>query len=143
MPVLLLEAIADAIMAYEGWKPNTRSYRNRNPGNLRASTLAIGQDADGYCIFGSFSAGYFSLLKDLAAKVRGHTRHGLSLHSTLLDLFDVYAPAADHNWPRLYALFVARRLAKTYGQPVSVATTFYDLYTKIARQAVPDGVTPA
>ena len=143
MAVPLLEAIADAIYAYEGNTPNQRAYRNRNPGNLRSAAGASGVDAGGYCEFHGLLSGYAALLLDLQAKVTGHNQHGLHLHSTLLDLFEVYAPTADHNWPRLYAMFVARRLAKTYGRPVSVGATFFDLYTKIALQPVPDAVSLA
>ncbi|MGH9487149.1 MAG: hypothetical protein ACRD04_06105 [Terriglobales bacterium] len=114
MAVPVLEAIADAIMAFEGWKVGSRSYRNRNPGNLRAATLPHEMDAGGYCVFQSMVTGYQALLRDLRAKVTGQNTHGLNADSSLLDLMSVYAPALNFNSPMMYAAFIAAWLSDVY-----------------------------
>jgi len=106
MPINPLEALADAIMTFEGWHVSSVSYRNRNPGNLRDSKFKSGVDAKGYAIFDSFAQGYQALLYDLRAKVTGQSKHKLTPDSSLQDLFDLYAPRLDHNEPGKYCLFV-------------------------------------
>jgi hypothetical protein len=113
--VSALEALADAIQAFEGWKPNSVSYRNRNPGNLRQrAARPFSLDSQGYCVFDNLIDGYSSLLSDLRFKVNG--KHpGLTLDSTLQDLMSVYAPAADSNEPEKYARFVANWMTLATG----------------------------
>lgn len=116
MSVSPLEAVADAIMAFEGWSPGSRSYRNRNPGNLE---LKIGtRDEKGYSVFTSLTAGYTALLSELTAKFTGNNSHGIGPESTLLDLFNVYAPPSDNNptneYAKFVAVFISRALGKTF-----------------------------
>jgi hypothetical protein len=101
-----LEALADAIMQFEGWRLGTRSWRNRNPGNLRRSNPIQIVDKDGYRIFDSLDKGWLALNNDLASKFHGS--HNLSLNSTLLDLLNVYAPAGDNNNPTAYTKFICK-----------------------------------
>jgi hypothetical protein len=124
--VSALEAMAVAIMQYEGWHLGSRSWRNRNPGNLRDSNWGHTTDPEGYAIFGRLADGYDALLDDLAAKVKGKTSHHLTPTSTLSDLFDVYAPRADSNNPNAYAAFVAGYLTHALGREI---TTFTELGT--------------
>lgn len=140
MSVPVLEAIADAIYAFEGNRAGQRAYQNRNPGNLRATDPTQAQDKDGYRVFASFCVGYDTLLDDLRAKVTGHNTHGLSLASNLLSLLKVYAPAADGNKPLDYSVFVANQLWKAYGTMVSPYMTFRVIYEDVAKQELPDGV---
>jgi len=60
-----LEAIADAIMEFEGWKPGSRSYRNRNPGNLEHGAKVGSKGCD---VFPTFVEGYAALLRELTYK---------------------------------------------------------------------------
>lgn len=106
--VLPIEAVADAIMHYEGWAAGSVSNRNRNPGNLQKSLLTNSYDPAGFCVFQDLPTGYHALVHDLELKFSGQNPHGLSPESTLLDLFTVYAPSADHNQPAKYADFVAQ-----------------------------------
>jgi hypothetical protein len=117
-----LEAMADAIMQYEGWHLGSRSWRNRNPGNLRDSHWGHKTDDDGYCVFGSLTDGYDALLDDLKAKVKGKSSHHLTPTSTLSDLFDVYAPRADSNNPNAYAAFVAGYLTHALSREITTST---------------------
>src|SRR5580692_1641738 len=99
-----LEALADAIMNFEGWRRDSRSWRNRNPGNLRPTSSSQPQDGDNYRVFDSLGDGFSALRSDLAAKFGGS--HNLKPDSTLLDLFNCYAPAGDANNPSAYTQFV-------------------------------------
>jgi len=119
MPVDPIEAVADAIMQFEGWKPGSRSYMNRNPGNLRLSPKTTRSDAKGYSIFLGFQAGYSALTYDLYRKFTGENVHGLDGDSTLEDLMNVYAPATDKNDPAAYAIFVAGWLERALDRPIS------------------------
>jgi hypothetical protein len=140
MSVPVLEAIADAIYLYEGNKARDRAYRNRNPGNLRPTAPDQPQDDAGYRVFPSFVQGYNALLHDLDSKAVGINKSGLNFDSSLEDLFHVYAPAADHNAPDKYALFVADWLRDVYGgAPITAESTFRELYA-IAMEDKPNGV---
>jgi hypothetical protein len=143
MSVPVLEAIADAIYLYEGNKARDRAYRNRNPGNLRRAHVGGQLDEGGYLIFRSFVEGYNALLYDLAVKASGTGQTGLNYDSSLLDLFKVYAPAADHNVPEKYAAFVAGWLRDVYGAvDIGTDVTFRELY-ELAREDKPSGVPAA
>jgi len=122
MSVPRIEALADAIMAFEGWHPGDRPYRNRNPGDLRSSPLAIGTDPGGYAMFDSLAHGYQALLQDLHAKCLGHTVTSLGPNSTLQDLVNVWAPTSDHNDPQRYARFVAQFVSTALKMQVSLST---------------------
>ena len=125
-----LEAVADAIMHVEGWYAGSRSYRNRNPGNLRASHHAIGKDKGGFAIFPSFAMGYAALVTDLRNKFTGNTITRLGPQSTLLQLFEVYAPRADSNTPRQYAHTVAAWLSQALRRSVAITDTLESIYAE-------------
>lgn len=107
--------MAQAIYAYEGNRPPDRAYRNNNPGDLRDSAIEHEMDSGGYCVFASFVRGYMALKDDLLAKMNGNDAHDLDPSSSLLEVFQVYAPAGDNNAPAHYADFVALWLNRTYG----------------------------
>ena len=122
-----LEAVADAIQVFEGWKPGTRSYENRNPGNLRLQ----GRTADdkGYTIFPDLPTGYAALLRELQSKFSGANSHGIGPSSTLLALFNIYAPPSDNNPTNSYAQFVADWVSKALGKPITVASPLSDIWS--------------
>lgn len=122
-----IEAVADAIMSYEGWRPGSVSNSDRNPGNLRDSPYAQGHDARGYVTFTGLVTGYTALKADLICKFSGDNKHNLNGDSTLLDLFAVYAPAADNNAPLAYAQFVAHWLTIALGLPIHTSTTLREI----------------
>jgi hypothetical protein len=124
-----LEYFADAIMHFEGWALGSVSYRNRNPGNLEGAKTAIGKDARGYSVFGSFVDGYAALLEDLRAKFTGHTQTAIRPTSTILQFFEIYAPSADHNYPEKYAAFVAQWMTVATRRPVSPSTTLQEVWS--------------
>lgn len=121
-----LEATADAIMHFEGWIIGSRSYENRNPGNLRLT----GRTADdkGYTIFPDLPTGYAALLRELQSKFSGANVHGIGPASTLLALFNVYAPPSDDNPTNAYAEFVAQWVAKVLGKPITVNSPLSDIW---------------
>jgi hypothetical protein len=118
-----IEAVADAIMCYEGWKPWSPSYQNRNPGNLKHAPSSAGIGIDGFAYFRGLEAGYSALCGDLAAKFSGNNHYGLGPESTLYDLFCVYAPAGDHNAPLAYAQFVSAWLTRALKRGIHYDTT--------------------
>jgi hypothetical protein len=122
-----LEAVADAIMQFEGWKLGSRSYVNRNPGNLRLP----GRTADdkGYTIFPDLPTGYSALLRELQSKFSGNNSHNIGPNSTLLALFNIYAPPSDNNPTNAYAAFVADWVSKALGKPITVASPLRDIWT--------------
>lgn len=121
-----LEAVADAIMAFEGWKPGTRSYSNRNPGNLRIAGAPA--DAQGYSIFPDFVSGYSALLRELQSKFSGNNTHDIGPSSTLLALFNIYAPPSDNNPTNAYAAFVASWVSRATGQPITVESELCNIW---------------
>lgn len=137
--VRVIEALADAIQHYEGWNATSRSYRNRNPGNLRASHPTERVDKDGYRVFLYLEDGYAALWSDLWHKITGKNSHGLNAGSSLLQLFSVYAPAGDRNAPVAYAAFAATWLRQVYNNaPVYGTTTIAEIF-KLAGEEVPGG----
>jgi len=116
-----LEALADAIMQFEGWFPRSRSWRNRNPGNLRPYSVIQAKDADGYRVFESMADGWTALRLDLRAKFEGS--HGLTEDSTLLDLLNIYAPAGDANNPTNYTNFVCKQTSLSLNRAITPTTT--------------------
>ncbi len=104
-----LYRLAAAIKRYEGWKPGSRSWRNRNPGNLRSSPYEV-MKVDGFSSFSSDHQGMVALMWDLYAKCNGRTSTRLGPKSTLEDLFAIYAPSGDDNNPDEYAEAVAGEL---------------------------------
>lgn len=122
-----LQATADAIMAFEGWKLGSRSYVNRNPGNLRL----VGRTADdkGYTIFPDLPTGYAALLRELQSKFSGANSHGIGPSSTVLALFNIYAPPSDDNPTNGYAQFVADWVSNALGKPITVASPLSDIWS--------------
>lgn len=96
-----IESLAAAIMKHEGFYPGSRSWRNKNPGNLRASVFANSVN-DGFAAFYTFDLGWRALIWDLEHKCWGQTSTGLNQTSTLADLITVWAPVGDHNNTQAY-----------------------------------------
>lgn len=125
MSVPPLEAVADSIERFEGWDPKTRSYVNRNSGNLRlslhpdAGVAIYPVDPGGYTIFPDRSTGYNALLRDLRAKFSGQNSHGLGPASTLLSMMEIYSPSSDSNNPLEYAKFIARWVGIVLNKPLT------------------------
>jgi hypothetical protein len=126
-----LEALADAVMMFEGWHRDSRSWRNRNPGNLRPLNSTVPHDNENYRIFVSLAQGFQALLDDLAAKFDGS--HNLTGQSTMLDLLNVYAPAGDHNSPSTYCLFVTRWVSAALNRQIDSRTTLADFRDPISK----------
>jgi hypothetical protein len=138
MAVNGLEAVADAIQRFEGWDPQTRSYVNRNPGNLENGAKV---DAKNYDIFPDYISGYSALLRELASKFSGNNRHGIGPSSTLLSLFNVYAPPSDNNPTNEYAAFVAKWVGLAIGKPITVESELCNIWQAPAPAPVPAAPT--
>jgi hypothetical protein len=106
--------LALAILMQEGWKTpcaenqwlGSRSWRNNNPGNLRASKFASACDG-GFAKFETSAEGFLALQWDLIQKCKGNTTSELTGESTLYDLICTWAPKGDGNDPDTYANAVA------------------------------------
>ena len=122
-----LEKFASLIKKYEGWYPFSRSWRNKNPGNLRWSPFQAGQRG-GFSYFKTYEDGWKALLYDIKCKWTGKTRTGLGPNSTILDFFKVYAPSRDSNNPLRYAQFVAKGLG------VSIYTRLGELLERYKKE---------
>lgn len=93
----------------EGWFPagdanypnGSRSYRNHNPLNLRASPHAI-HILDGYAVFLTDIDGWAAARWDITQKATGNTRTGLGPKSTIVDLIRIWAPPGDSNDTQWY-----------------------------------------
>ncbi len=99
---------------HEGWKPPksatdtaSRSYRNHNPGNLRASPFAY-STIDGFAVFKNDALGWMALQWDIMQKAKGNTSTGLGPSSTLADLIQVWAPPTDGNDTTAYLAAVVQ-----------------------------------
>lgn len=125
----LLTKWALTIQSHEGYfAPNkmhplgTRSWRNRNPGNIRFrgtfAKMATGKDDKDFCIFPSYEVGLEALKLLLKNAATGKS----SLYKpsdTLVQFFSRYAPANDGNNPHVYALEVAKKLGVPVDTPIS------------------------
>lgn len=107
--MLKLERLTLAMAEVEGWTPSdaaptlsgSRSYRNHNPLNLRASPFAEGSNG-GFAVFNTDMDGFAAARWDIRQKARGNTSSGLTGESTLRDLIKVWAPSEDGNDPASY-----------------------------------------
>lgn len=102
--------LARAIQIFEGWFPGSRSFRNKNPGNLRGGVGNLGNDSDGFVRFVSYFHGMYALCWDLYLKCSGYTGTSLGPGCNLRDLVEVYAPGADGNHVGEYVGFLVARL---------------------------------
>lgn len=108
-----LQKLCNAMIEYEGWDPiittkngrGSRSYRNHNPGNLRASPFSISQD-DGFAVFDSDWDGLAAMKWDIIQKAKGNTKTNLGPNSTIRELIYTWAPESDRNNPQRYLEFV-------------------------------------
>ncbi len=109
-----IERIADAIKEMEGYYTGSRSFRNRNPGNLKwtpytKSLGAIDKDSGGFAIFPSTEAGRKAIIQ-LIKDAKNGLLKAYRPTMTLLEFFSVYAPAADKNNPTSYSATVAKKV---------------------------------
>ena len=102
--MLKLDRLIIAMAAEEGWKSpledavngGSRSYRNKNPLNLRKSPFEIGT-LGGFSVFNTDMDGFAAARWDILQKARGNTSTGLTGESSLADLLAVWAPISDGN----------------------------------------------
>jgi hypothetical protein len=123
-----LEATALAIFCFESGHlndPTVPAIRNLNPGNLRTG---VNPDANGYSVFPDFVSGYSALLRELQSKFSGNNAHGIGQSSTLLSLFNIYAPPSDNNPTNQYASFVAAWVSKALGKPITVESELCNIW---------------
>lgn len=114
-----LDQFCLAIQEHEGWFPagtagyptGSRSWRNKNPGNIKyvGQARAIGKDTKNFCIFDSYADG-FETLKDLIRFAVSGKSKWYKPDMSIRQFFAVYAPSYDNNNPTSYANTVAKKL---------------------------------
>ena len=106
-----LDKFCLAIKEFEGWKPGSKSFRNKNPGNIKfiGQRLAIAKDAGGFCIFVKYEDGYKTLYTMVYNACAGKSVV-YKPTMTILAYFKKYAPSSDKNDPDAYAKFVAKKV---------------------------------
>jgi hypothetical protein len=106
-----LTLMCEAIKSMEGWAEGSRSYRNKNPGNLRggAWSLSIGHDDKGFNIFRTEADGMKTLRVMITNCASGKSQVYKPTDS-LVNFFNKYAPASDNNNPNHYASVVAKKM---------------------------------
>ena len=97
----LVSAIAQSIAAVEsGGNPNSLSYRNNNPGNLRS--WGSNPIVNGYAKFPSMVDGWNALYSQIQTNIN----RGLTLNEFFAGkpgVYAGYAPSGDSNTPLAYA----------------------------------------
>ena len=116
-----VQIVAAGIQHVEGWFPGSRSFRNKNPGNIRGVGDTGQSDKDGYAVYSTYEAGFDALLNDLQAKADKHPTF------SILNVFERYAPWKDKNNPDTYAAQIASDLSSSLGKPVSVSDNWANL----------------
>jgi len=109
--------LARAIAEFEGWNYRDKngvglnhasaSWCNHNPGNLRKSPWAIGQN-DGFAVFVNDEIGFAALIWDLHQKATGNTITGLNGQSTIYQLIKKYSGESNEIVMN-YATFIEKR----------------------------------
>lgn len=107
----LLGLMILAIRDFEGWYPGSRSYKNKNPGNLRyaGQAKAIGKDDKNFAVFATIEDGT-NALKNLILNAAKGLSQSYKPEMTLTKFFGTYAPSNDGNFPDSYAKFVAKKM---------------------------------
>jgi len=108
-----LTAFAQAIQWKEGWYQGSKSFRNRNPGNIKFTNYtkslgAIRKDEMGFCVFDTERDGFAGLCRFIQDASNNLLRD--YKNCTIKTFFEVYAPSKDSNNPLKYAKDVAERL---------------------------------
>ena len=108
---VLLNAMCKAIEKHEGYYKGSRSYRNKNSGNLRYAEQAgtIGKDKDNFAIFKTYELGFQALKNMILNGAKGKSRI-YHPSDNLFDFFNKYAPSSDNNDPLRYAEVVAKHM---------------------------------
>lgn len=87
MTISRMEALADAIMEFSGYRDRTSTaYLVRNPGALKARMVRQAQTHGGLRVFASHKDGYEALLTDLRIKCGGRSSDGILNTAPLAEL---------------------------------------------------------
>lgn len=103
-----LDKFCQAIQKHEGWYPESRSWRNNNPGNIKylGQIKSVGADKNGFAIFENYQDGYETLKSMITRACQGLSKVYRPTDS-IVDFFNKYAPPSDNNDSLRYAQVVA------------------------------------
>ena len=118
-PTSRIKEWAKAIEIYEGYFEGSRSWRNKNPGNLRfvGQPKAIGKDDKNFCIFATYQDGFDTLCQMLTNACIGKSKT-YNPNMSLIEFFSLYAPTTDKNDPIRYATYIAKKLEVNPEEPI-------------------------
>ncbi len=133
-----MNPLAQAIARQEGFGiPGNRPTRNNNPGNLRASSLAIGKDAGGFAIFASVADGWAALERQIGLDAG----RGLNVAQFIAK----HAPPSENDTSRYLAnvlawtgLSSASPLTTSASQPAFTPSTLFTAPQSASSGAVND-----
>lgn len=142
-----LRELAKAHERHEGFYPGSRSWRNNNPGNLRAGPPS---DDKAFTIYPTYEAGLAALEYDLRMKISGlagsvqrYMKGTGKEYDALVfqDYVAIYAPSADSNNPVNYCNVLCNDLEAFNVKP---STPLYVLMQLVMGQIsrVPDPPAP-
>jgi hypothetical protein len=106
------KALLEAQATFEGYYPDTRSFRNNNPGNLRYNERynqfgATREREGNFAIFPTLEKGLeakFDYIKRI--NINSHKAYPKGSKTTLLEYINIYAPGSDNNNPIKYTTFI-------------------------------------
>ena len=119
----LLDKFCEGIQSFEGWTPNSRSWRNCNPGNIKYGSLAkelgaYGQDDLGFAKFADSKSG-FQALKEFVSLACRNKLKAYKADMTIYQYFCTYAPSNDGNSPIIYSKSVAKKCGLSITDKIS------------------------
>lgn len=96
-----LDLMCKAIKKHEGWFEGSRSWRNKNPGNIRKGqwSLAIGYDKDNFAIFKTEEDG-MKTLKTMITNAATGKSNIYNPDMSLVNFFKKYAPSFENDTHR-------------------------------------------
>ena len=142
-----LRDLALAHQRHEGYFPGSRSYRNNNPGNLRAGPPS---DDKAFTIFPTYEAGFNAMKYDLKVKILGLAgsvrrymeREGKTYDQLVFQEYvAIYAPSADSNNPVNYCNQLCLDMKKYNLSPSTPLSVMAELVVGLIDR-VPDPPSP-
>lgn len=125
-----VQRFAESIANMEGfYKKGSLAQRNNNPGNLRS--WGTRPTLKGFALFDTPEQGWKALRSQIAKNIA----RKLTMHEFFAGKeggYGGYAPAADKNNPRKYAVFVARNLGIDPDERLDVVLSKLNDGTRIA-----------
>lgn len=128
-----VKALIEAHAQIEGFYPDTRSYRNNNPGNLvynqQYNIFGATREAEGrFAKFPTLEKGVDAKFNYIERVNTGkHLRYPKGTNTTLSEYINIYAPASDNNLPTKYTENIIGYFKKK-GITITPSTTIGEIF---------------